>query len=155
MCEQLAAENFLKGYKNGKIAYEVMNRCPRTLNEALSYVTTAEQNFKATFGWDLEKRELRMARRVNWADLHERCFETENPDNEDEQVKRVHAPTIRPTYVTVRLKKIENMLSNLNLSGSHRSSFICSPSPARKFEIIMIVLIVVKRVILPGNVQER
>ena len=35
MQDQLAAEAFLKGYKNTKIAYDVLNKKPTTLNEAL------------------------------------------------------------------------------------------------------------------------
>ncbi|KAL2098215.1 hypothetical protein ACEWY4_007422 [Coilia grayii] len=64
--DQLAADAFLKGLKNQKLAYEVMNKDPCSLAEAQKLVETHEHNYKATVGreTDLKSR----ARRVSWAD---------------------------------------------------------------------------------------
>ena len=35
MQDQLASEAFLRGYRNSRIAYDLLNRAPRTLNDAL------------------------------------------------------------------------------------------------------------------------
>ncbi|KAL1258960.1 hypothetical protein QQF64_009537 [Cirrhinus molitorella] len=48
--EQIAADDFLKGLHNQKVAYEVMNRDPVTLDEAQWLVSSYEHNFKATLG---------------------------------------------------------------------------------------------------------
>ena len=83
MQDQLAAEAFLKGYKNTKIAYDVLNKKPTTLNEALEMVTFQEHNFKATIGrpQDLLKRDN--ARRVSWID--------EIESDEDVNVRRMNS----------------------------------------------------------------
>ena len=48
VCEaNLLRRLFLKGYKNTKIAYDVLNKKPTTLNEAFEMVTFQEHNFKA------------------------------------------------------------------------------------------------------------
>ena len=38
MQDQLSAEAFLKGYRNTKIAYDVLNKKPTALNEVLEMV---------------------------------------------------------------------------------------------------------------------
>ena len=48
MQDQRAAEAFLKGYKKTTIAYDVLNKKPTTLNEAIEMVTFQEHNFKGT-----------------------------------------------------------------------------------------------------------
>ena len=82
-----------------------------------------------------------MTRRVNWAQKHEGCHETDSYDEEEEHINRVHAHSFEPTYVTVsqqdeRLKKIESILSKLDLSSLLRptSSYNRSPSPRKKKE---------------------
>ena len=57
MLEQLSGEHLLKGYKNSRIAYEVMNKRPRTLTHALNEVTLMEHNFRVKTGWDDERRD--------------------------------------------------------------------------------------------------
>ncbi|KAK3098956.1 hypothetical protein FSP39_024662 [Pinctada imbricata] len=100
--DQLAAEAFLKGYKNSKIAYDVLNKKPTTLNEAIELVTFQEHNFKATVGRDQEMQRRDKTRRVSW-------FDEEDSDSEL-KTQRVKAPT----YVSLdsldeRLKNIELM----------------------------------------------
>lgn len=65
--EQIAADAFLKGLRNQKVAYEVMNRDPVSLDEAQRLVSSYEHNFKATLGRDFDQRGR--TRRVSWADL--------------------------------------------------------------------------------------
>lgn len=65
--EQIAADAFLKGLRNQKVAYEVMNRDPLSLDEAQRLVSSYEHNFKATLGRDFDQRGR--TRRVSWADL--------------------------------------------------------------------------------------
>ncbi|RXN38748.1 Retrovirus-related Pol polyprotein from transposon 412 [Labeo rohita] len=65
--EQIAADAFLKGLRNQKVAYEVMNRDPLLLDEAQRLVSSYEHNFKATLGRDFDQRGR--TRRVSWADL--------------------------------------------------------------------------------------
>ena len=83
MQDQLAAEAFLKGYKNTKIAYDVLNKKPTTLNEALEMVTFQEHNFKATIGRPQELLKRDNARRVSWID--------EIESDEDVKVRRMNS----------------------------------------------------------------
>ena len=83
MQDQLAAEAFLKGYKNTKIAYDVLNKKPTTLNEALEMVTFQEHNFKATIGRPRELLKRDNARRVSWID--------EMESDEDVKVRRMNS----------------------------------------------------------------
>ncbi|KAG1941072.1 hypothetical protein F2P79_016231 [Pimephales promelas] len=64
--EQIAADAFLKGLRNQKVAYEVMNRDPVSLDEAQRLVSSYEHNFKATLGRDFDLKGR--TRRVSWAD---------------------------------------------------------------------------------------
>ncbi|XP_049326794.1 uncharacterized protein LOC125786977 [Astyanax mexicanus] len=66
--DQLAADAFLRGLCNQRIAYEVMNKDPPTLTEAQKLVEAHEHNFKATIGRDGELRGK--VRRISWADEH-------------------------------------------------------------------------------------
>ena len=52
--EELAAEAFLWGCKNTRVAYQAMNANPRTLPQAWELVDCYEHNYKATVGHDLE-----------------------------------------------------------------------------------------------------
>jgi len=63
--DQLATDAFLKGLKNQKVAYEVMNRDPCSLAEAQQRVEAHEHNFRATVGREAETKNR--ARRVSWA----------------------------------------------------------------------------------------
>ena len=62
-----AEEVFPRGYRNLTIAYDVLNRIPRTLNDALELVTSQEHNYKAK-GRDYDQQNRERARRVSWAE---------------------------------------------------------------------------------------
>ena len=116
MQDQLAAEAFLRGYRNSRIAYDVLNRAPRTLNDALELVTSQEHNYKATLGRDYDQQKRERARRVSWAEETDEstCAALEE-EPEILGAQRVQ----RPTYVTIeqldnRLKQVE-----LRLKKSH------------------------------------
>ena len=65
--EELAAEAFLWGYKNTRVAYQAMNANPQTLAQAWELVDCYEHNYKATVGRDLEPPAKGRARSVMWA----------------------------------------------------------------------------------------
>ena len=60
MPDQLAAEAFVRGYRNSRIAYYTLNRAPKTLNYALELVTSQEHNYKATLGRDYDQQKRYM-----------------------------------------------------------------------------------------------
>ncbi len=70
MQEELAAEAFLRGIKNPKLAFEAMNRNPKTIVAAIEEVVRLEHNFKATIGRDQERTasSSQGTRRVSWQD---------------------------------------------------------------------------------------
>ncbi|XP_038145914.1 uncharacterized protein LOC119786541 [Cyprinodon tularosa] len=72
--DQLATDAFLKGLRNQKVAYEVMNRDPSSLVEAQKLVEAHEHNFKATVGCDTEIKNR--ARRISWVDEEDKCEDT-------------------------------------------------------------------------------
>ena len=86
MLDEIAAEAFLKGFKNTKLAYEAINKRPSSLNEALEVVTFLEHNYKATVERDLVEK----TRRVT--------FETKT---EDENAKDIRIIYPFPKYTTV------------------------------------------------------
>ncbi|KAL7883159.1 hypothetical protein SRHO_G00008170 [Serrasalmus rhombeus] len=100
--EQIAADAFLKGLRNQKIAYEVMNRDPTTLDEAQRLVATYEHNFRATLGRDLDP--CVRTRRVSWADQDTELVDEDLPM----QSRRVQAPT----YVTQNL--LQTLIDKVN-----------------------------------------
>lgn len=67
LLDQQATDAFLKGLRNRKVAYEVMNLDPQSLAEAQKLAEAHEHNFKATLGRDTEIRTGR-TRRISWAD---------------------------------------------------------------------------------------
>ena len=67
MQEELAAEAFLQGYKNPRVAYQAMNSNPQTLASAWELMDAYEHNNKATIGRDLEPTTRGHARMVTWA----------------------------------------------------------------------------------------
>ena len=68
MKDLLAAEAFLSGYRKSRVAYDVLNRAPRTLNDALELVTSQEHNYKATLGRDYDQQKRKRARGVSLAE---------------------------------------------------------------------------------------
>jgi len=83
MQDELAAEAFLKGLHDSRIAYQAMNKSPKTLSVAIEEVIRLEHNFKATIGRDQGKHSTLMNsyRRVSWADLG-------SDDDDDELTSR-------------------------------------------------------------------
>lgn len=88
--DQLATDAFLKGLRNQKVAYEVMNSDPHSLAEAQKQVAAHEHNFRATLGRETEMRTGR-ARRISWAD-----GEDASPDELFPVSRRLQGPN----YVT-------------------------------------------------------
>ena len=116
MQDQLAAEAFLRGYRNSRIAYDVLNRAPRTLNDALELVTSQEHNYKATIGRDYDQQKRERARRVSWA---EETDESTCAASEEEPEILGAQRVQRPTYVTI--EQLDNLLKEveLRLKKSH------------------------------------
>lgn len=69
--EELAAEHFLKGHKNAKIAYEALNHQPKTVSSALDIVVQLQHNYHATLGRDVDYNTKQRTRRVTWKDEEE------------------------------------------------------------------------------------
>lgn len=65
--DQFAADAFLKGLRNQKVAYEEMNRDPQSLADAQKQAEAHEHNFRATVGPEMEMRTGR-ARRISCED---------------------------------------------------------------------------------------
>ncbi|XP_061191756.1 uncharacterized protein LOC133199998 [Saccostrea echinata] len=110
MQDQLAAESFLRGYRNTRIAYDVLNRNPKTLNEAIELVTYQEHNYRATVGRDNDYQKRERTRRVTWTDDSDDDFPPDD-DAETLGVQRIQ----KPSYITMeqldhRLKQIESQL---------------------------------------------
>jgi hypothetical protein len=63
--EKIAAESFLKGYKNAKIGYETLNKIPKKFSQALDYVIQLQHNFRATISRENVQFQ-RHSRRVSW-----------------------------------------------------------------------------------------
>lgn len=106
MQDQLAAEAFLRGYRNSRIAFDVLNKAPKTMNAAIEMVTCQKHNYRATVGRDYDQLKKKRARRVTWID--------ESYDNlsikEDQKV--VGAQRVqRPTYVAI--EQLDNRLWHL------------------------------------------
>ncbi|MES9879517.1 MAG: retroviral-like aspartic protease family protein, partial [Sedimenticola sp.] len=117
MLEELAAEAFLRGFRNSKHAYEAMNRNPTTLNEALEIVTALEHNYKATMARDSRDS----TRRVTWEAESDKQFSNEH------DVRRINP---QPTYVTMnemngRITKLENMMEKMMKSQEKKTETAC------------------------------
>ena len=116
MKDQLAAKSFLRGYRNSRIVYDVLNRAPRTRNDALELVTSQEHNYKATLGRDYDQQKRERARRVSWAEETDEstCAALEE-EPEILGAQRVQ----RPTCVTI--EQLDNLLKEveLRLKKSH------------------------------------
>lgn len=55
MQDQLAAEAFLRYYRNYRIAFDVLNKAPKTRNAAIEMVTCQEHNYRTTVGRDYDQ----------------------------------------------------------------------------------------------------
>ena len=67
MQEELAAEAFLQGCKNHRVAYQAMNSNPQTLASTWELIDAYKHKYKATIGRDLEPATMGRARMVTWA----------------------------------------------------------------------------------------
>lgn len=110
MQDQLAAKAFLRVYRNSRIAFDVLNKAPKTLNAAIEMVTCQEHNYRATVGRDYDQLKKERARRVTWID------ESDDNSSIEEDQEVLNAQRVqRPTYVTIeqldnRLKQVEYRL---------------------------------------------
>ena len=135
--DQLATDVFLKGLRNQKVAYEVMNRDPGSLIEAQKFVEAHEHNFKATVGRDTELKNR--ARRISWVD----------EDNVCEDVATMSRRVQTPQYVTAdqfaalmnQMKALVDTVGNLQLQveslqstnpGPHQPKAMQSFVPERR-----------------------
>ena len=82
--EELAAEAFLRGYKNMRVAYLAMNTNRLTLAQAWKLVDCYEHNYKVTVGRDPEPLVKGRTRSVTWA-----------PDGDPSEIQwvAIHPPT--------------------------------------------------------------
>lgn len=55
MQDQLAADAFLRDYRNYRIAFDVLNKAPKTLNAAIEMVTCQEHIYRTTVGRDYDQ----------------------------------------------------------------------------------------------------
>lgn len=118
--DQLATDAFLKGLRNQKVAYEVMNRDPCSLAEAQKCVEAHEHNFKATVGRETEAKNR--TRRISWAD------EEDGSEDITATSRRVQTPQ----YVTVdqfailtnQVKTLVNTVGKLQLQISNLQSSV-------------------------------
>ena len=67
MQEDIKVDVFLRGCNNSRVAYEVLDLRPKSLQEAKSLIQMKEYNYKATVGRQREQNRARL-RQVAWAD---------------------------------------------------------------------------------------
>lgn len=72
--DQLATDFLLKGLRNQKVAYEIMNKDPLSLVEAQRLAKAPEHNYRATMGRDVDAKSS--AIRISWADDDDMSVET-------------------------------------------------------------------------------
>ena len=117
--EELAAEAFLKGYRNSRVGYEALNKAPKTISEALDIVVQLQHNYKATVGRETEMR--RSSRRVSWEDEYLHAGEPKSgillskSHNSEQKTLQDEIKELRELF-----------LSNLEAKGRQRS-----PSPSK------------------------
>ncbi|CAC5383975.1 unnamed protein product [Mytilus coruscus] len=82
--EELAAEHFLIGHTNLKLAYEALNRQPKTVSSALDIVVQLQHNYHATLGRDVDYNTKQRSRRVTWK------YENDEEENSNDQLPLQH-----------------------------------------------------------------
>lgn len=103
MQDQLAAEAFLRGFRNSRIAFDVLNKAPKTLNAALEMVTCQEHNYRVTVSRDYDQLKKERARRVTWMD------ESDDNSSIEENQEVLNAQRMqRSTFVTI--EQLDNRL---------------------------------------------
>ena len=117
--EELAAEAFLKGYRNSRVGYEALNKAPKTISEALDIVVQLQHNFKATVGRDAEMR--RSSRQVSLEDEYVHAGESKSG------ILSSKSRTSEQKTVQEEIQELRELfLSNLKTKGRQRS-----PSPSK------------------------
>ncbi|KAL7383730.1 hypothetical protein ABVT39_016606 [Epinephelus coioides] len=103
--DQFAADASLKGVRNQRVAYEVMNKDLITLSEALKLVEAHEHNYRATLGQDSDGRAR--VRRISWAD-----------DNKEVDINSSPAPQRQREEGTLadELKQLRDQVGCLQLA---------------------------------------
>ncbi|XP_024118778.1 uncharacterized protein LOC112140100, partial [Oryzias melastigma] len=114
----MATDAFLKGLKNQKVAYEVMNRDPCSLSEAQKCVEAHEHNFRATVGREIDMRNR--TRRISWAEDGDTC------EDFTATSRRVQSPqyvtTAQFATLTDQVKNLVHTVGNLQLQLEHLQS---------------------------------
>lgn len=113
--DQLATDAFLKGLRNQKVAYEVMNRDPCSLAEAQKCVEAHEHNFKATVGPETEIK--KRARQISWADDGDICEDLTTTSRRVQTPQYVTADQF--ATLTDQVKTLVYMVGNLRLQFEH------------------------------------
>ena len=117
--EELAAEAFLKGYRNSRVGYEALNKAPKTISEALDIVVQVQHNYKATVGRETEMR--RSSRRVSWEDEYLHAGESKSG------ILLSKSRTSEQKTLQEEIKELRELfLNNLEAKGRQRS-----PSPSK------------------------
>ena len=113
MQEELAAEAFLQGYHNARVAYQAMKSGLKTLVDAQELVEAYEHNYKATLGHEADGATRHRARPVTWAS---------NGEKTSYEVGRISTPvytTLKQVastmekHMTQQLEKQTDVLRNL------------------------------------------
>ena len=86
----------MKGHKNPKIAYEALNRQPKTVASALDIVVQLQHNYQATLGRDYDYNTKQRSRRVSWKDESEEEEYGDGQYGETEYVRQVTTPFRKP-----------------------------------------------------------
>lgn len=132
--EELAAEHFLKGLKNAKIAYEVLSRQPKTVATALDLVVQLQHNYQATLGRDYEYNARQRSRRVTWKeDSIEEKF-CEDRYEECDNIRQVTTPVRNFDNQSLQseIRALRNLLERTLLkestpttTGTKAGCFLC------------------------------
>lgn len=119
--EEIAAESFLKGYKNAKIGYEALNKMPKTISEALDVVIQLQHNFRATIGRENVQFQ-RHSRRVSWQE--DLCNIDSEEGSSCENVRSVASPEAKEKTLKEAIQELKALIEHrtAEMRSSQRSS---------------------------------
>ncbi|VDI31122.1 Hypothetical predicted protein [Mytilus galloprovincialis] len=122
--EELAAEHFLKGHKNLKIAYEALNRQPKTVSSALDIVVQLQHNYHATLGRDADFNTKQRSRRVTWKDENDQDENSYDQYEEMENVRQLATSFRKPDNQSLQneIKALRDLLERSMLKDSKPTS---------------------------------
>ncbi|CAG2253447.1 unnamed protein product [Mytilus edulis] len=122
--EELAAEHFLKGHKNPKIAYEALNRQPKTVSSALDIVVQLQHNYHATMGRDVDFNTKQRSRRVTWKDENDEDENSYDQYEEVENVRQLATSFRKPDNQSLQneIKALRDLLERSMLKDSKPTS---------------------------------